>query len=301
MHGLGGDRTRTWTKTETDSNHASCFWPEALLSKDLPTARIITWGYAAQSIKPFDIVSIANPTQHAQTLCSELSALREDVQDRPIMFVAHSMGGIIVKKALLQSRESNDSCITAIAADARGVVFMGTPHNGSKHADVATCFLKIIKLVHSDNPTLVAGLKSQDSVLQELDHAFHQLLRKRHGTATTVEVRCFFETLPMSNAIGIVVPDHSAAPPAYELPVAVDANHVNMTKFSGSEDQTYKNVVAELRRMIKLAKERSAAASTGASSQPSTVHYGNNDRGALANYADQVFKGNSGGSIHYGQ
>jgi protein SERAC1 len=210
------------------------------------------------------------------------------------------MGGIVTKKALLQSRDSNQADITAIAANTRGIIFMGTPHYGSKYADVAACLLKIIKLVHSENSTFVDVLKVEGAVLQELDHSFHQLLTKRLTAGTAIEVRCFFETLPINNALGVVVPVHSAAPPAYELPLAVDANHVDMTKFSGPEDQTYKNVVAELRRMIKLAKERSGSTSTEAESQSTRIHHGNNDRGALANYADQRFEGNTGGSIHYG-
>lgn len=97
------------------------------------------------------------------------------------------------------------------------------------------------------------------------------------------------------------MPNHSAAQPAYELPVAVGAKYVDTTKFSGPEDQTYENIVAELRGMIKLAKERSGAATTEVSSQAGTMHYGNNARGALVNYADQRFEGNTGRSIHYGQ
>jgi hypothetical protein len=81
----------------------------------------------------------------------------------------------------------------------------------------------------------------------------------------------------------------------------VDANHVDMTKFSGPEDQTYKNVVAELRRMLKLAKERSSATPTKTNLQSTSVHHGNNVHGALANYEDQTFEGSVGRSIHYGQ
>lgn len=97
------------------------------------------------------------------------------------------------------------------------------------------------------------------------------------------------------------MPDHSAAQPADELPVAVDAKYVDMTKFSGPEYQTCKNIVAELRGTIKLAKERSGAATAEVSSQAGTVHCGNYARGALANYSDQRFGGNPGGIIHYGQ
>jgi len=208
------------------------------------------------------------------------------------------MGGIVVKKALLQSKDSNQADIAPLTDNTCGILFMGTPHCGSKHADIASHLLKIIRLVHQENPSMVNALKSQDATLQELDHAFHQLLTKRRGA---IEVRCFFETVPMNGSIGVVVPDHSAAPPAYENSIAVDTDHVGMTKFSGREDQTYKNVLAELRRMIRLAKDRKDVDDEEVERRNRTTHIGNNDRGALANYADQKFEGNSGGSIHYGR
>jgi len=211
------------------------------------------------------------------------------------------MGGIVVKKALLQSKDSNQIDITPIVSDTCGVIFMGTPHCGSKHADFAACLLKIVSLVHSDNTSLVSALKNQDATLQELEHSFQQLLAKRRGTDAAIEVRCFFETVPMDNKIGIVVPPHSAAPPVYENSVPVDANHVGMTKFSGAEDQTYKNVLAELRRMIKLARERKDTGTEDGKKRSRTTHIGNNDRGALANYADVEIKGTSGAEIHYGK
>lgn len=211
------------------------------------------------------------------------------------------MGGIVEKKALLRSKGSNQVDIALIASDNRGVIFMGTPNCGSKHEDFAACLLKIVSLVHSNDTSLVSTLMNQDAMLQELEHSFQQLLAKRRGTDAAIEVRCFFETVPMDNKIGTVVPSHSAAPPAYENSVPVDANHVGMTKFSGGEDQTYKNVLAELRRMTKLAKERKDAGTEEDKPKSRTTHIGNNDRGALANYADVEIKGTSGGTIHNGK
>lgn len=52
--------------------------------------------------------------------------------------------------------------------------------------------------------------------------------------------------------------------------------------------------------MIKMPKERKRKAVAEEKKEGAT-HIGNNDRGPLANYADQKFEGNSGGSIHYGE
>ena len=39
VHGLNGDRTRSWT------NDAGVLWPQAWFAPDLPTARVLTFGY----------------------------------------------------------------------------------------------------------------------------------------------------------------------------------------------------------------------------------------------------------------
>lgn len=59
VHGLNGDPRNTWTSRES-----GVFWPRDLLSKILPRARILTYGYNANvnvfdRTAPFNISSIA--------------------------------------------------------------------------------------------------------------------------------------------------------------------------------------------------------------------------------------------------
>ncbi|KAI4714817.1 hypothetical protein J4E89_000498 [Alternaria sp. Ai002NY15] len=303
IHGLGGDRTGTWTERTVDAERIPCFWPKDLLPIDLPDARIITWGYAAATIKALNVVSIANPTQHAEKLCSELASLRVGVVDRPILFVAHSMGGIVVKKALLNSQDSNIDSIAPLVDDTRGIVFMGTPHCGSKLADIASLLAKIVHacIFQQANTSMINELQSQNPQLNELQNHFHRLLVKRMKEDSAIEVRCFYETLPLARLGDVVVPAYSAAPPVFEGSVEVDANHIDMTKFSKEGDQTYKNVLAELRRMIELTKDKRRDESDTSMQKGEVTHVGNNDRGALANYGSQTIGTGDGGSTHYGK
>jgi hypothetical protein len=73
-----------------------------------------------------------------------------------------------------------------------------------------------------------------------------------------------------------------------------------MTKFSSREDRTYQNILAELKRMIKLVKERRGDDTDPEVQKGSVTHIGNNNRGALANYGSQSI-GGRGGSTHYGR
>ncbi|KAM5465144.1 hypothetical protein MferCBS49748_005084 [Microsporum ferrugineum] len=71
---------------------------------------------------------------HAKNLCSDLSGLREQSIDRPIIFVVHSFGGLVCKSALVFSDRSVDQHLKNIADCTRGIIFLGTPHEGSDKA-----------------------------------------------------------------------------------------------------------------------------------------------------------------------
>jgi hypothetical protein len=116
IHGLTGHREKTWTAAgETEP------WPKSLLPKDLPTARIITYGYDA------DVLRLTKPAgqntirEHAKTLINDLSGIRTDAVGRPIIFVVHSLGGLLIQDALLICTNPNNKAQTDILSSTRGV------------------------------------------------------------------------------------------------------------------------------------------------------------------------------------
>lgn len=75
------------------------FWPRDLLPQKLPDCRILTWGYDVDIDHALSSASTATVFQHANNLLSDLADVRilEEEKARPIIFVAHSLGGIVVK------------------------------------------------------------------------------------------------------------------------------------------------------------------------------------------------------------
>ena len=94
VHSLRGSRISTWTATN------GVFWPVDLLPKDIPDARIITWGYDASIAYFWSSPSKSKLDDYAKTLLGDMSTLREKTKttERPIILVAHSLGGIICAK-----------------------------------------------------------------------------------------------------------------------------------------------------------------------------------------------------------
>ena len=58
------------------------------------------------------------------------------VGQRPTVFVGHSMGGLIIKKMLVNAQNSEDQQTRKFAENTKGVVFYSTPHKGSEIANL---------------------------------------------------------------------------------------------------------------------------------------------------------------------
>lgn len=73
VHGLTGDSYSTWLEAKS-----GIYWPVHLLSKDVPDARIMTFGYDADVTKFLGPVSQNNLRDHASALLGDLAAVRPE-------------------------------------------------------------------------------------------------------------------------------------------------------------------------------------------------------------------------------
>jgi surfactin synthase thioesterase subunit len=96
VHGLGGH----WDKTWSDSNGKN--WLRDFLPEEFPNARIMAFGYDS---KMFFSSSVTDIEDVACTLLNRLDGERDKRhKNRPIVFIAHSLGGIVVKKVSTNAR-----------------------------------------------------------------------------------------------------------------------------------------------------------------------------------------------------
>lgn len=127
IHGLTGNRASTWT-----ADGCSAPWPKILLAPKLDKVRILTYGYDAYVVRK----SVAGTnwlTDHGANLLTDLTTDRAlcNASTRPLIFIAHSLGGLVCKEAILLSRHNPEAHLQGIFVHVRGVIFMGTPHRGS--------------------------------------------------------------------------------------------------------------------------------------------------------------------------
>ncbi|KAK2730723.1 hypothetical protein FQN57_004185, partial [Myotisia sp. PD_48] len=246
VHGLTGNAHTTWYHEKSGLH-----WPSELLKKDVSNSRIFTFGYDA------DVASFWGPSQnrltnHASNMVADLVGVREDTgtEGRALIFIVHSLGGLVVERALQYSKDSAEQHLHQIECHTSGIVFLGTPHSGSDFALFAKAVARTLGLVGKwVNTDILDVLKRESQVLLDLEDWFAHWLRRRIQVQKPVNITCYFEEIGLP-PMGKVVTEESARIVGYSS-FGIHANHMNMPKFAGAEDIGYKRVRQELRRWIK--------------------------------------------------
>lgn len=170
VHGLGGSAMKTWS-WKRDTAH---FWPAWLCNdQQLYKTRIFTFGYNSNFKGGGNNLNI---TDFAKDLLFHLLAFSQDesqpIGGRPIIFVAHSMGGLVVKKAYIVGK--HDPEFSSIIAQVYSVLFLATPHRGSQYAKTLN---KILSTLPMGPPpkAYVASLDAQSEALQDINEQFRTI------------------------------------------------------------------------------------------------------------------------------
>ena len=76
-------------------------WLRDALPLDVPGARILIYGYDTRLIRSS---SFQNLTDLGRAFQIDLRGIRELNQERPMVFIGHSLGGLVIKEVALASR-----------------------------------------------------------------------------------------------------------------------------------------------------------------------------------------------------
>ena len=263
VHGLGGHQYDTWTHDN------GIMWLRDLLPQDIPNARVMTWGYDSEPQTAKHFIHMMTYS-HPHNLLSALYSLRKDTKsnDRPIIFMCHDLGGIVVKEALIRASmaiSKNEKHLKAIQICTKGVIFFGMPQQSTQEI----AFGKIIR-------RLASVALSKESLLASLETAFNRLepqleqfksictgltnyycyerrpIRTPHGTnLVSIQQKsgCCGANMEkmMSKAsatIGSLCTEDSHC-------VGLNKNHMNMVKYPDREDGDYELIVVLVCRLRK--------------------------------------------------
>ncbi|KAI0380721.1 hypothetical protein F5Y04DRAFT_256583 [Hypomontagnella monticulosa] len=258
--GLGAHPEDSWKSETTGFN-----WTTDGLVRDFPRARLLLYMYESAwtgSLKVKQFMS-----NIAMTLLNGLRSKREGrAQRRPIVFIGHSMGGLVVAKAITIADSRRDRfpvMFEAIAA----AIFFGTPFNGAPVASAAGMYAFLAEKVGAATSSKLLDLmKPGDEGLRELKHEFMRLVGKLNPK---IDLLCFYEEQPtdfaaMGNLPSLFGLSKQLIPKSYAEFVSRDSatlpgveeqglasNHRNLVKFDGPKDDKWNQFVKDpLKRII---------------------------------------------------
>ncbi|KAK2765629.1 hypothetical protein FQN54_008483 [Arachnomyces sp. PD_36] len=193
--------------------------------------------------------TIADITDQARCLLTTLIDKREEPDEarRPIVFIGYSLGGIIVKEALLQSKI--DERYSNISDSTAAIVFLGTPHHGSKRAPYGKVLATIAKTtLNMPWSRLARALKANSEALLRLNS-------KLRFQLPDYQIFSFYETRPIKGSRSPVVDKSSALLNIKEEEqIPVDTDQEGICKFANRDDEVYEMIFKRIRRALRTVK-----------------------------------------------
>lgn len=240
IHGLGGDALKTWGEDQES------FWP-SWLGEDFTDAAVWAIGYDAT---PTAWLRDTMPMEdRALNILNDLSHTN-GIGTRSIIFVVHSMGGLILKYMLEKSKI--DDRYKHILSHTKGAVFLAVPHDGAGGANFLSALSGILRV-----NDIVKQLKKNASSLDRLDGSFNTLVKQEKlqciSFFETKEVRIekkFFGFKVFSKGIMVVSKASAKGRFPQEEPIPIDKNHIEICKLTDRNDLIYRNIKPFIQKIL---------------------------------------------------
>jgi pimeloyl-ACP methyl ester carboxylesterase len=216
----------------------------------------MTFGYVAIPERYWDGYALS----YVLELMRELVAIREDTKttQTPLLFVAHSMGGLIVQEALRLSKDANDQH-REVERCTQGLILMGVPIAGGILASWNTLAVTFGAIFCLSTRSL-HDLYWRSEHLKATQLYFYALLKERLLATHEISIACFYEEVATEGRV-IVVSKNSARVPTYPH-YGIAADHFNMVKFKSPEDRGYVQVLDEIRRCARAVSKQKKSQGT---------------------------------------
>ena len=218
VHGLNSD-SRCWIYEENGSEKQ--YWPYLVWADErLDRPSVFLGGYAfGDNYTIFDAVK---ELRHS---------LREKgVLDRKnIIFVAHSMGGIVVRRMLINNADN-------FRSKKIGLLLYASPTGGSELADQAFPLLKFLKLPQTSTADLLA---TSSRYLIELDQEFADLIDgSSHGVADRLNITGVSVVEGEASVLGTQVVGRASASRYFSYE-AIQADHFSIVKPESTSNRSH--------------------------------------------------------------
>lgn len=249
VHGLGGDARGTWhPQARKDDNNFWSMW----LGEDFQECGIWSVNY---QVEPATWKGHTMPLLERATNVVDLLD-GEGLGQNPIIFITHSMGGLVVKQLLCNATYSKQASWQRIVEQTIGIVYLSTPHSGSH---IANWFKYIGRFVGAS--ISVKELQKNSPILVDLNaqYCHHERLNK-------IPVLVYYEKQEMEISRGLfggsiraIVVDKESANPGRGLKalkfIPVDEDHISISKPNSKGHPLYKGVQQFIEECLSNSRE----------------------------------------------
>jgi len=259
VHGIFGDAAGTWRAS------SGVYWPALLIGDDVFNSYDI---YVADYESPY-FGNTMTVDEVVNSLNSRLIADGVFSKHHEVVFVCHSLGGIIIQRLLLTYRE--------YAKQVPFIYFFATPETGSQMAKLGSVF--------SADPLLQAMFPGENAYLLNLENewkAAHLKIRRY----------CAYEKKPYH---GILIVDRlSGTRNCDEPPMPINEDHVGIVKPGDRNHQSYIALQNAVRENVAIRRptttpSTSAGNNSGKTSQ-TTSHPNDNSQSQIAQELAEIRK-----------
>ncbi|CAI6339178.1 unnamed protein product [Periconia digitata] len=245
IHGILEDGLQTWTEQKSN-----ILWLRDLIPHDLPRVRVLSYRYKAAALTSPGEGTTDRILAQAQTLVAELTANRQldNASTRPIIFVCHGIGGLLVKRALVHSNSKRSKALQhlrSIYTSTYGILFLGTPHLGIRKETVLQS-----QDGNSPGPSQFAiNLIKGSEMLNEITDLFAPV-------ASRFAIYNFWEDPETSSSSheAYIVDQESSAPTWSDVEkCGIPGTHSSMVKFGSRLDTGYRVILEAISRYVRYA------------------------------------------------
>ncbi|KAJ5366817.1 hypothetical protein N7541_000758 [Penicillium brevicompactum] len=170
--GLGGHAYGSWR----GRGKFRRMWLHDFFKVDFPRCRTMIYGYDAQISGPGNQTLI----DYGRGLQDAITGIRntKKLQQRPIFFIAHSLGGIILAHTLLETTRppgASEPALASLYKATYAIFFFGTPHRGMDIDHIAQMIdgdenhpqRRLLNQIKADSPWLAIQLNNLRNMIDD--------------------------------------------------------------------------------------------------------------------------------------
>ncbi|CAG8885662.1 unnamed protein product [Penicillium egyptiacum] len=239
-------------------------WLRDFLSKDLPQCRTMIYGYNSK----LSSHGVDTMLDYGRELMEEIKKIR-NTKERPLIFIAHSFGGIILAHCLvraIQTMEEDHPAITSLHRATYGMILFAIPHKGLVMDDIQQMIAgdqshpreQLLQQISSKSDLLTHQLADFKNLIRDRKVvSFYETEQTRRLVLDSESGRWkrtgdFITTVSADSAL-LHLPDH------VEDKVPLHADHSMVVKFDTRNAAGYRTALDRLRQFSKDAPSVVAA------------------------------------------